>query len=265
MRTLSGNDANAMTLGERELLTSVLQQLNLRNISSPEIHELALERAIEAFSWAAAQPSPATHIQARLTRPFLALEEFLVYPELQGLLACVQQRSADFIGTRVMRPDSVEGAVDHEYRKSQVLFEFDEYQKLFADRILSLLPFVLAKLGLDPFRASQVEVQLTASNDGEFFKVHSDNQHERLQRRRLTFVYYFHQEPKRFAGGVLRLYDTRIRRGKHIVDGSFWDIEPIQNQMVFFPSHLRHEVMPVHCPSKKFMDGRFTVNGWVHR
>jgi Rps23 Pro-64 3,4-dihydroxylase Tpa1-like proline 4-hydroxylase len=25
-----------------------------------------------------------------------------------------------------------------------------------------------------------------------------------------------------------------------------------------------HEVTQVQCPSQKFLDGRFTVNGWIH-
>jgi Rps23 Pro-64 3,4-dihydroxylase Tpa1-like proline 4-hydroxylase len=34
---------------------------------------------------------------------------------------------------------------------------------------------------------------------------------------------------------------------------------------VFFPSQSEHEILPVRVPSRAFGDGRFTVNGWIHR
>jgi excisionase family DNA binding protein len=34
---------------------------------------------------------------------------------------------------------------------------------------------------------------------------------------------------------------------------------------VLFPSCYDHEVLPVRCPSRKFVSSRFTVNGWIIR
>jgi len=52
----------------------------------------------------------------------------------------------------------------------------------------------------------------------------------------------------------------------HAAGNGVWhDISPAQNQVVFFPSDLLHEIMSVRCPSGLFVDRRFTVNGWLHR
>src|SRR5262249_19683336 len=42
-------------------------------------------------------------------------------------------------------------------------------------------------------------------------------------------------------------------------------ITPRQNTLVLFQSSYDHEVMPVRCPSRKFANSRFTVNGWIIR
>jgi Rps23 Pro-64 3,4-dihydroxylase Tpa1-like proline 4-hydroxylase len=46
-------------------------------------------------------------------------------------------------------------------------------------------------------------------------------------------------------------------------DAAFADIEPGQNRLVAFPSWAPHEVMPISCPSRRFIDSRFAVNCWA--
>jgi SM-20-related protein len=62
------------------------------------------------------------------------------------------------------------------------------------------------------------------------------------------------------AGGALRLYAIGGE-----ADQKFVDIEPLRNSLLMFPSWAPHEVMPVSCPSKRFIDSRFAINCWVHR
>ena len=106
---------------------------------------------------------------------------------------------------------------------------------------------------------------MTAHNDGDFFKVHRDSGDQETAARELTFVYYFHREPKGYTGGELLLFDPRLVDGGLVKADSFSVIEPRNNSMLFFPSRCDHEVLAVHCPSEKFADSRFTVNGWVRR
>jgi SM-20-related protein len=44
---------------------------------------------------------------------------------------------------------------------------------------------------------------------------------------------------------------------------TYTDVEPHNNSILFFPSYVLHEVLPIRCPSGAFADGRFTLNGWV--
>jgi SM-20-related protein len=83
--------------------------------------------------------------------------------------------------------------------------------------------------------------------------------------RTLSYVFYFHKEPKGFRGGEFRLYHSRITEGRYECGEPVVDIAPINNSILFFLSYRHHEVLPVHCPSRRFADGRFTINGWVRQ
>ena len=134
-------------------------------------------------------------------------------------------------------------------------------------RIDEVLPDVLRELGIDPFPCEKREYQLTASNDGEFFKIHVDRSAAGLpaHHRTLTYVYYFYREPKAFTGGDLRVYDTILVGNNRIAALNVQTVMPLQNRIIFFSSLLLHEVQTVYCPSQDFADSRFTFNGWLHR
>lgn len=106
-------------------------------------------------------------------------------------------------------------------------------------------------------------MQMTAHNDGCFYKIHNDSGDKLTATRILTYVYYFYQEPKAFSGGELRLYNTELEGARQTALSQFEDIEPRNNSIVFFDSRCMHEVRPIHCPSRHFTQGRFTLNGWL--
>lgn len=153
------------------------------------------------------------------------------------------------------------------YRQSSVLYAtlFPEFYELLKKKILKTVPSVIAQLKMSDFLISKVEMQLTAHNDGCFYKVHNDSGSEATATRELTYVYYFCQEPPKFSEGALRLYDTELTEGTATQYPTFKDIEPRNNRIVFFNSRCKHEVLPVRCPSQKFKDSRFTLNGWIRR
>jgi len=197
---------------------------------------------------------------------YATAEEFLMPAELEELVRYTWGHETDFVVSEVVSP-GVQGigTVDHEYRRSHVLMNLAEHEARFLERIRGMLPGIFEKLRMKPFEPARAEVQITASNDGDFFRDHSDNGHSDIASRALTFVYFFHAEPKPFRGGDLRLYDSRRDRDVWVRHGAGHVIVPEQNQMVFFPSEVVHEITPVICPTKSFGDSRFTVNGWLHR
>jgi Rps23 Pro-64 3,4-dihydroxylase Tpa1-like proline 4-hydroxylase len=155
--------------------------------------------------------------------------------------------------------------VDTSYRRSRVLFELGEFRDVFTERIFAFLPQVLAGLDFPWFPIKDVEIQLTATNNGEFFRRHNDNGTDSLSSRLITFVYFFYRQPQPFTGGELCIFDTELENGEYRAPGPYSVITPAQNQICFFVSEYLHEVLPVQCVSTDFMDSRFTVNGWLHR
>ena len=100
-----------------------------------------------------------------------------------------------------------------------------------------------------------VEMAMSACHGGRSFSKHRDNGgnfHTRL----LNFIYYFHRQPKRFAGGDLLLYDGDGT-------GAFTRIECQHNSIVFFPAACIHQVAAFERDVADFGDGRFAVYGWL--
>ena len=107
----------------------------------------------------------------------------------------------------------------------------------------------------------KIEVQLTASGDGDFYGVHSDGGPNRYSHRDVSFVYFLRTDPGCFTGGELRL--EALPPGGALPQAREQLIEPKDNRLVMFPSRRRHEILPVYMPSGEFRHSRFTVNGWV--
>jgi Rps23 Pro-64 3,4-dihydroxylase Tpa1-like proline 4-hydroxylase len=195
----------------------------------------------------------------------VVLDEFLAPQELEELMRFTIEHENDFRASEVLEPDSEGGVVNFEHRRSRVLMDLQQHQSVMLERIKTVLPQVLDQLGMEEFSIANVEAQVTASNDGDFFRFHSDNASEMVASRHLTFVYFFHGEPRQFEGGELRIHDARLEDGNYVSQGSYQTIIPQQNQIVFFPCELLHEITPVKCSSQAFADSRFTLNGWLRQ
>jgi Rps23 Pro-64 3,4-dihydroxylase Tpa1-like proline 4-hydroxylase len=193
----------------------------------------------------------------------VVLDEFLAPQELEELLNYALQHEAEFQNSVVVSPSGDPGVIDYDHRRSRVLMDLGKHEQVILDRIRGVLPRVLEQLGVEEFPVTRVEAQITASNDDDFFGAHSDDSQETIASRRITFVYFFHREPRQFEGGELRLHDSRGSE-RHVSAGSYQTIVPQPNQIVFFPCSLLHEITPVECPSRAFGDSRFTINGWLH-
>ena len=195
----------------------------------------------------------------------VVLDEFLAPQEVEELMRFTLSHEADFGTSEVVSPAEVNGFVNYEHRRSRVLMDLAHHQDIMLERIKAVLPQVLHKLGMEEFSIAGVEAQVTASNDGDFFHFHCDNSSQQVASRHLTFVYFFHREPRQFEGGELRIHDARLEDGVYVSQGSYQAIIPQQNQIVFFPCELLHEITPVKCSSQRFADSRFTLNGWLRQ
>ncbi|OCQ99211.1 proline hydroxylase [Oscillatoriales cyanobacterium USR001] len=193
-----------------------------------------------------------------LTSRYAQIENFLTAEENKQLLQYVLDKEAEFVPTST-------STNAEDYRRSMVLHSFPEFSELILNRIKAILPDVLRKLNIPPFPIGDIESQLTMHNHANFYKMHNDNGSPDTSSRFFTYVYYFNHTPKGFTGGELRLYDSKVENNYYVAADTFRTIEPRNNSIVFFLSRYMHEVLEVSCPSKAFVDSRFTINGWVRQ
>jgi SM-20-related protein len=202
---------------------------------------------------------------ATLPAKCVVLDEFLAPQELEELMRYTLEHEGDFCASEVVSPIAEGGVVNYEHRRSRVLLDLDQHRDVLVGRIRSVLPQVLDQLEMEEFSIADVETEVTASNDGDFFHFHNDNGSDPVASRHLTFVYFFHREPRQFEGGELRIHDARLEGNGYVSEDSFQKVVPQQNQIVFFPCELLHEITSVKCASGLFADSRFTLNGWLRR
>lgn len=130
-------------------------------------------------------------------------------------------------------------------------------------KLQALMPKLWPQLHMRPTPLNKLECQITSHGDGDFFGIHIDNGAPSIAYRQVSYVFYFHREPKQFSGGLLRLYNTLIEGGTAKCGNHAADIDPPRNSVIIFPPSIYHEVTPIRCASSALADQRLTMNGWM--
>lgn len=190
------------------------------------------------------------------------LENFLGDAKKELLDFAVKHESEFRTSTIIPRGGNTP-TVDERLRRSKTLDKLGKFEGLFTDKIKEVLAPVLGRLKQQAFPLGRIELQITASGDGDYFRLHRDA--DKSDTREIAFVYHFHREPRPFSGGELRIFDTKEIDGEFRATDRSQILSPRQDQIIFFPARNEHELLPVRVPSKAFGDSRFTVNGWIHR
>jgi Rps23 Pro-64 3,4-dihydroxylase Tpa1-like proline 4-hydroxylase len=210
------------------------------------------------------KPSISIDLQVKHTEieaSHLVKENYLSEASMAKLLTFVGKHAAEFRSSKSAgRKRSLS-----ERKSLSVLTELGDFEEMFRERVRVDLPEVLAKLRIPEFPISEIGCQILSYNDNHHLGRHRDKGPPPGTSRIVTFGYYFHREPRRFEGGSLRLYKGILKDGNYSAGRAAVDLNPANNTMIFFPSACFHEVLPVKCASGQFCDGRFTVNGWVHK
>lgn len=191
------------------------------------------------------------------TAPYVVIPDFLSREENRRIFDYVVAHEADYGVSTVNTGETG-------YRNSRFLGPVTDLPVDIKARFCEIMPEVLAHLALAPLPDYFITQVVIMHNDGCFYKVHRDNATAAFAGRKLNGIYYVHREPRPFGGGGLRLYDTRFVDGERWWADSFTHLPPVNNTMVFFPTHVYHEVLPVDCASGAFADSRFTVNTVAH-
>lgn len=195
--------------------------------------------------------------------PFVRMTNFLTPAQCDRLLEVALRRRERFSPVGVIRQDSVRPDP-----KVRITLEADsrtlsDFRPWFAPKIRNVLPEVLTRLQMASLDRYRLEVWIRVYLTGGFYRVHSDRLSGSGHPRRLSYVYHFHREPRRFCGGDLLLYDMNETIRATSPAAAFSRIVPLRNSVIFFPSSAWHQVTPVQCETNDFGDGRWAVNGHV--
>jgi uncharacterized protein len=189
--------------------------------------------------------------------PVFVLDEFTTDEEIALLRDYAEGHPDDFHPARV--GGTAGGRVDDSRRRGLVMHPRPLAPRV-RELVTAVLPRVQQALGLPVSAAGRVDVQMTASAAGGFYNRHIDNSHGSATGRKLSYVLFVHRSPRAFTGGELVLYPhgpADLRTGRRV-------ISPETGRIVFFPSGVLHEILPVRSPGAQIRDARLTVNGWIH-
>lgn len=194
--------------------------------------------------------------------PFLVLDDFLSPFRHAEVVDYFLEVVPDLLDASVVEAGG-QRVQDQAVRSARVGYDPGPLRGWFLPLVEAQFPLAFARLGVAPFAPARVELQLTASYHGDFYRAHRDYDPLRpsgVETRRLSFVYYFRPEGGVFQEGALRLYDAEAGKDARL----YTAILPLDNRLIVFPSQALHEVMPVRALSGRVQDGRFTLNGWAN-
>jgi predicted 2-oxoglutarate/Fe(II)-dependent dioxygenase YbiX len=198
---------------------------------------------------------------------YALIPDFMMESELEKVLAFTMTHAAAFQNSGVHDAPNQNPFVPTNYRirRSRVLDgpANGMLAAMMMPKLQELMPKLWSQLRINPLPFSAMECQITAHGDGDFFATHTDNGTEEIAHRQISYVYYFHREPKQFGGGHLSLYHTLYQNGYGKCGRLAADIEPPRNGLMVFPTFVFHEVTPIRCASPALTDQRLTLNGWL--
>jgi len=194
--------------------------------------------------------------------PHALIPNFMTEAELEQVLAFTVARADAFQSSghyEDSQGDTTKG------RRSRVLDgpANGAMASLIMPKLRAVMPKLWPQLRMDPLPIKALECQITAHGEGDFFAIHTDNSPPDIAYRRISYVYYFHREPKQFSGGHLCLYHTLIQGGTGTCGRLGADIDPPRNGLMIFPTFVYHAVTPIQCASSALTDQRLTLNGWL--
>lgn len=195
------------------------------------------------------------------TAPYVRIPDFLPQSAHDAILRFALSKEDDYTTSTVKGSSREANHADLRVRNSSVVRDLKGLSTTFEKELGELVPDVMRVLEMEIPDEFEFEIQLTAHNDGAFYKMHRDNNTPSTSARQLTFIYYFCKQAKGFSGGEIRLFDSL--QDSDAAAESHIDIEPDDNSLLLFPSGVPHEVLEINCPSKAFENSRFTLNGWL--
>ncbi len=262
-RILDLISANRMPLPDTALLADIhrrrgdlaaaaaeFDRLHARGNTAPAV---ALFQAVFHGTRAPVRPSPADFAPA----PFVIVDDVFDAETNRSMLDDAVSKEEIFFQTELHKADKY----GKQQRNNLVTYDMGAAGETVRACVRQRLPSICECLNMPAIAIKNIQLKLAAYSHGDFFKAHQDNG-EANPDRLISFVYYFHAEPKPYEGGDLLLYDSRFLPRAY-VRSRYTRFIPRNNSMIFFPSEYFHEVLPVAGKQGDFRSCRFTMAGHV--
>ena len=253
--------ANKLPLPDNELLANIHRRRGDLQAAATEILRLhasgnaspvvALFHAIFTRQGAPARMPETDFAPA----PFVVLDDFLGRETNRRLLDDALARESIFTTTELQNSDEY----GRQQRTNLVTYDVGAAGEALCALVRQHYPLVCARLNMPAPALQFIQRKIAAYRHGDYFNAHQDNGLNHKDRR-ISFVYYFHQEPKPYRGGDLLLYDSRFDPRAY-VRTLFTRIVPRNDSIIFFPSEYFHEVVAVDTDVGEFSASRFTIAG----
>lgn len=190
--------------------------------------------------------------------PFQLFDNFLPNRQIKDVWTLYKNNAIEFKPSTV--GSSGQETVD-QVTRSSVLTDLKQLKEIdfFINALSPILSSCYTQFGICFPEKEHLLVQLTSHLNGDFYGLHNDAG-ETAPGRKLSYVYYFHSQPKAFTGGDLHLYDTNEKDEK--CGNSYTCITPLHNRLIVFPSQFFHQVTTVQLEDNLDANGRHSINGW---
>jgi Rps23 Pro-64 3,4-dihydroxylase Tpa1-like proline 4-hydroxylase len=189
--------------------------------------------------------------------PFVQFDDFFDLASNRFLLDYAISKQGIFRPTELQNADQY----GDPNRATLVTYDVGDPGEAMRALVRENVPLICDYLNMAPIDIKFIQLKMASYSHGDFFKAHQDNGLSQPDRR-ISFVYYFHREPKPYQGGDLLLYDSRFSPRAY-VRSRFTRIIPRNNSIVFFPSEYFHEVSTVDTDARDFRASRFTLAGHI--
>jgi len=165
-------------------------------------------------------------------------------------------KKTDFRNNKVAFYDSL---YNNDRSKSKLLSKLD---------VLFSTPEFIEPIGSSSYpinkfsQSNYHETQVSRYGDeGQLYKYHIDAFDN--NKRQVTMVYYFNEEPKKYKGGEILFTKSPIYKGQPMDKREKpLIITPENNMAVIFGAKTAHMVRDTKSP-KTFSKGRFSMNCWI--
>ncbi|MCH6257729.1 2OG-Fe(II) oxygenase [Puniceicoccaceae bacterium K14] len=262
-KRIESNPTNVLLLSQKAMILRRIAKLEQALLVYKQI--LALEPHNEYAHRSAAvlsgSPLPVSKEKGSFPAPFVAIPNFLPDSKLSALYQATLENEKYFKPSGV---GATEPHYDPDKRQSFVWGGIGEWRPFMKGLLRERLPQLCESLCIDTFEPGSVEVKITNYLNGGFFITHADNSISKGKTgRAISYLLYYHSQPKAFQGGDLFLFDSDLSNERY-TNANFTRIRCQNNTLVAFNSPYFHAVQPVRLESERFDQGRMALGGHIN-